>query len=284
MSEVLTLLAVHAHPDDEVICTGGTLARYAAEGLGTALVCCTRGEEGEIHDPALDPVAARPRLGTIREGELRAAAAVLGIGDVTVLGYRDSGMKGMSANADPRGFISADPREAAGQLAAVLRARRPHVIVTYDERGGYGHPDHRMAHRVTRLAIEQAAEAGDGGKGWQVRKLYYTVIARQAVLSVNERLQARGLQPPFRAHNLDADVRQAIVPDEVITARVDVRDYQQRVRQALLAHRTQLPEDDVLLALPRDVAGEFFGVEYYVRAFTRVPAPERETDLFAGLR
>jgi len=142
MTDPLTFLAVHAHPDDESIATGGTFARYAAEGARTVLVCCTRGEEGEIHDPALDPVEAGTRLGAIRERELRDAAAILGIHDVQLLPYRDSGMAGAAPNSRPDNFINADPVEAAARVAAVIRATRPDVVVTYDPGGGYGHPDH----------------------------------------------------------------------------------------------------------------------------------------------
>ena len=281
MRDTLTLLAVHAHPDDEVICMGGTFARYAAEGLRTALVCCTRGEEGMIHDPVLDPAEAYPRLGAIREGELRAAAGILGIAEVHVLGYRDSGLP---ANATPSNFSSADPAEAAERLAPIVRMLRPHVVVTYDEHGGYGHSDHAMAHRVTHLAIARAAHGGAGGPGWDVPKLYYTVFPGSVLRWVNEQMQARGLRPPFREDTLALDIRQGVAPDEAITARVDVRRYQEQAWRALRAHRTQIHTDDLLLALPRDIAAEAFAFDHYIRAYTRVPAPDQETDLFAGLR
>lgn len=281
---MLTLLAVHAHPDDESICTAGTFARYAAAGVRTALVCCTRGEEGEIRDPTLDVAEAQPRLGAIREAELRAAAAVLGIAEVHLLGYRDSGMSGTASSADPRSFIKADPDEAAERLAVIVRALRPQVVVTYDERGGYGHRDHCMAHRVTRLAIERAAHEGAGGTGWTVSKLYYTVLARSVVTWINEQMQARGLAAPFGGPHPDLKVRQGTVPDELINARIDVHGYLEAARRALRAHRTQIPESDVLLALPDDIAAEAFAVEHYIRVFSHVPAPGQETDLFSGLR
>lgn len=282
MLDPLTFLAVHAHPDDESICTGGTFARYAAEGIRTALVCCTRGEEGEIHDPALDPVAAKPRLGAIREAELRAAAAILGITELRLLGYRDSGMIGTAPNAHPGNFINADPDEAAERLAAIIRELRPSVVVTYDENGGYGHHDHKMAHRVTRIAIERAARDGDGGPGWQVARLYYTVISRAMVERINAEMVARGLQPPFHVDAPELDIRQLVAPDDAIAARVDVRPYHEQVREALRAHRTQIPEDDIFLSLPDDLAADVFATDHYMRAFTRVPAPAQETDLFAG--
>src|ERR671934_339214 len=214
--DTLTLLAVHAHPDDEVICMGGTSARYAAEGLRTALVCCTRGEEGRILDPALDPAEARPRLGAIREGELRAACGILGIAKVHMLGYRDSGLP---ANASPHNFGHADPAAAAERLAALVRALRPHVVVTYDEHGGYGHPDHAMAHRVTRLAIARAAHGGAGGPGWGVPKLYYTVFPRSVLWWVNEQMQARGPRPPFCGGKPAPDIPPGGAPRGGITPR-----------------------------------------------------------------
>jgi N-acetyl-1-D-myo-inositol-2-amino-2-deoxy-alpha-D-glucopyranoside deacetylase len=193
-------------------------------------------------------------------------------------------MPSKPANANPSNLINADPAAAAEQLATIVRALRPHVVVTYDEHGGYGHPDHAMAHRVTRLAIERAAQGGAGGPGWDVPKLYYTVFARSVLRWVNEQMQARGLRPPFREEYLALDIRQGVAPDEVITARVDVRRYQEQVQRALRAHRTQIHADDLLLALPRAIAAEAFAVDHYIRAYTRVPAPDQEMDLFAGLR
>lgn len=284
MNEPLTFLAVHAHPDDEAIGTGGTFARYADEGIHTVLVCCTRGEEGEIHDPDLDVAEAKPRLGAIREGELRAAADILGIAELHFLNYRDSGMMGTAPNANPDNFMNADSDEAAERLAALIRAARPQVMVTYDEQGGYGHPDHKMAHRITQLAIERAARDGAGGAGWQVSKLYYTAIPLSALLALNEEMRQRGLAPPFAEDNPDFDIRQYAAPDDVLTARVSTAGYLDRVRRALRAHRTQIPEDDIFLSLPQDLATQAFAVESYIRAFTRVPAPDQESDLFAGLR
>ncbi len=295
-------MAVHAHPDDESIGTGGTLARYAAEGLRTVLVTCTRGEEGEIHDPALDPVTDQPRLGQIREGELRAAASILGIGALYLLPYRDSGMAGTPANANAAAFVNADPVEAADRLAAIIRAERPRIVVTYDPRGGYGHPDHLMAHRVTVLAVERAAQEGSlaaGGKtgeaggdagatatgaGWQAQKLYYTAVPLSTLLWVNDQMRARGLKEPFDLEDQTFDLRQYAAPDEAITARIQLRGYLEQVRRAQRAHRTQLTDDDVLLSLPADIADGAFGEECYIRAWTRVAAPAREDDLFAGLR
>lgn len=278
------MLVVHAHPDDESIGTGGTLARYADEGIRTGLVCCTRGEEGQILDPALDSDEAKPRLGAIRESELRSAASILNVSELYFLGYRDSGMEGSEASANPDNFINANPDEAAGRLAAIIRELRPQVVVTYDEHGGYGHPDHKMAHRITRAAIERAAHDGAGEPGWRVLKLYYTVIALDTLLQANEQLKSRGLPSPFDTGDVSLDIRQFAAPDEVINARIDVGRYQATVERALRAHRTQIRDDDILLALPDDIKGQLFSVEHYIRAFSAVAVPQQETDLFAGLR
>jgi len=279
-----TLFMVHAHPDDETIGTGGTLARYAAEGVHTVLVCCTRGEEGEIHDATLDVAKAKPYLGEIRENELRRAAAALGVGALHVLPYRDSGMAESPSAARPDSFARASLDDAAQCVAALMRAARPQVVVSYDPGGGYGHPDHVKAYQVAVRAIERAAYDEEGRKGWTVQKLYYPAIALSALKEANAAMEARGLPAPFDEDDQRFDARQKALPDDALTARIAVGQYRDAVVAALRAHRTQLDDDDVLLSLPADVAARTFAVESYVRAWTRVAAPAREDDLFAGLR
>src|SRR5579864_6399480 len=150
-------MAVHAHPDDECS-TGGTLARYAAEGYNTVLVTCTNGEEGEVVDPDMDPAEVKPRLGDVRLGELNAAVGVLGVAHLEMLGYRDSGMVDTPPNEDPRSFNKADPDEATRRLVALIRQYEPDVLFTYAEDGGYGHPDHLMAHKITVAAFDVAGD------------------------------------------------------------------------------------------------------------------------------
>jgi mycothiol conjugate amidase Mca len=281
----LALMAVHAHPDDEVF-TGGLLAKAAAEGVHTVVVCATRGEAGEIHDPDLDPEEARERLGELREAELRRACAILSVAEVYILGYRDSGMAGTPENDDPRNFCNADPEEAAGRVVRLIRQVRPQVIVTYDERGGYGHPDHIAAHRATVAAL---AAAGDPDRftdqslpPWQPQKLYYIAFPRSTFLRLRDLARDRGLSSPF--DDADFDPVDFTVPDEVVTTRVDVRDYLAQRRTAMLAHRTQIPPDHPLLTMPEDLTRELWGTEAFTRAQSLVPAPEKEDDLFAGLR
>lgn len=283
-STPLTLFMVHAHPDDETIGTGGTLARYASEGVRTVLVCCTRGEEGEIHDATLDADDARPRLGQIREKELRRAAAALGVGVLHFLPYRDSGMAGSPAAARPDSFAVASIDDASRRVAALIREERPLVVVAYDPGGGYGHPDHVKAHQVAVRAIARAAQGDDGRDGWTVQKLYYPAIALSALREANAAMKARGLPAPFNEDDQRFDARQKALPDAALTARIAVGPYRDQVVAALRAYRTQLDDDDVLLSLPPDIASHAFAVESYVRVWTRVDAPPYEDDLFAGLR
>jgi N-acetyl-1-D-myo-inositol-2-amino-2-deoxy-alpha-D-glucopyranoside deacetylase len=280
------LLAVHAHPDDEAFSMGGVLTRLAAEGVRTVLVCATRGEAGEIHDPDLDPEEARRRLGDIREEELRRACATLRVSDLRFLGYRDSGMVGTPDNADPRNFHNADPEEAAGRIVQVLREVRPQVVVTYNERGGYGHPDHIAAHRATVAAFDAAADPRrfpeQGLPPWQPLKLYYTAIPRSAIERMRAMARERGLPMPW--DRADFDLTTITTPDEQITTRVDIRDYLGQKREALLMHRTQIGAEHPLLAIPAEVARDVMGNETFQRVRAHVAAPEREDDLFAGLR
>src|SRR5499433_4422281 len=169
------LLVVRPHPDDESSATGGLLAYYSARGVRTGVVICTGGEEGEIHDPTLDPVADRPRLRAIREQELRNACALLGVAELRMLGYRDSGMPGTPANQHPDAFVQADPGEVAGRLVRIIRELRPRVIVTEPPGGLYAHPDHIMCHQVSHEAFHAAGEARaypEAGPVWQASKLY----------------------------------------------------------------------------------------------------------------
>jgi mycothiol conjugate amidase Mca len=286
VTDPLTLLAVHAHPDDEVF-SGGSLARAADEGIRVVLVTATRGEEGEIHDPNLDPEEARGRLGEIREEELRQAAALLGIADIRLLGYRDSGMAGTPANEERNNFHNADPDEVAARLVRIVREIRPQVVVTYDERGGYGHPDHIAAHHAAVTAFDAA---GDPDRfptpdlaPWQPQKLYYTAFPRGALLRFREIARERGIGPQEEEAS-EEDIERYTVPDELVTTYVDIRPWVPRKIAAARLHRTQIPEDFFMLALPEDLLVEVWGSEAFIRVRSLVPAPTPEDDLFAGLR
>ena len=202
------LLLVHAHPDDEVMSTGGTIARTVAEGGRVDLVVCTGGEEGEIHDPDLDPTEAQPRLGEIREAELRcsltalgaAAAESGGILQEHLLGYRDSGMMGTPPNDHPDSFWRADLDAAVARTVRVIRSVRPSVLVHYDENGGYGHPDHIQANRLAVAACTAAADPDrypEAGPPHRIRKRYETAFSRERWLGLMAAMNARGIGLPW---------------------------------------------------------------------------------------
>jgi N-acetyl-1-D-myo-inositol-2-amino-2-deoxy-alpha-D-glucopyranoside deacetylase len=280
--EPLTLMTVHAHPDDEAIGTGGILARYAAEGVRTVLVTCTRGEVGEIVDPT---VAQPENLAEVRVAELKTATALLHVSALEFLGYRDSGMMGTPENDDPRSFYRADLDEATGRLVALVRCYRPQVLVTYDENGFYGHPDHIQANRVTVAAFQAAGDPTRypelGLDPWAPSKLYYNAIPRSRMLEFIRRLADLEIEGPF---DDEGEANDFGTPDELIAATVDVRAYARVKREALAAHRSQVGPETFFLKLPLPIWDEAFGVEYFVRAASTVPAPTPEDDLFAGLR
>jgi N-acetyl-1-D-myo-inositol-2-amino-2-deoxy-alpha-D-glucopyranoside deacetylase len=280
------LLLVHAHPDDETISTGATMAHYAAAGAHVTLVTCTLGEEGEIHVPALASLAAAEadQLGGYRLVELERACAALGVTDYRFLGgagrYRDSGMMGTPANAHPRAFWGADLDEAAGHLVEVMREVRPQVVVTYDSNGGYGHPDHIQTHRVTMRAVELAAV-----EGVAPAKVYWTAVPI-SVLAEGMKQFADSTQNPFEGVENVEDLPFG-VPDERVAARITATDLTDAKLAAVRAHATQIPETSWLFMLASSFASEFLAVEYFeLVAGPRGPGdgPQAwEPDLFAGL-
>src|SRR5215212_5282770 len=251
MLEPLTLMAVHAHPDDEAIGTGGVLARAAAEGIRTILVTCTGGEVGEI---APDTGVSAEALGEVRERELREACKILGITHLELLGYRDSGMVGTADNEHPRAFARADLNEATARLAELVRKYRPQVLVTYDENGFYGHPDHINAHRITVGAYELAADAAhpspSGLAPWAPAKLYYTAIAKSAMKQFGARLRELGIEPPMGDAGEAREEPDWGTPDELITTVVDVTDQVEQKRLALFAHATQMGPEVFFAKIP----------------------------------
>ncbi|MCY0936962.1 N-acetyl-1-D-myo-inositol-2-amino-2-deoxy-alpha-D-glucopyranoside deacetylase [Streptomyces sp. H34-S4] len=293
------LLLVHAHPDDESINNGVTMAKYAAEGAHVALVTCTLGEEGEVIPPGLAHLAADrdDTLGTHRIGELADAMRELGVADHRFLGgpgrFRDSGMMGAEQNSRPGAFWSADVDEAAGYLVEVIRELRPQVLVTYDPDGGYGHPDHIQAHRVATRAAELAAEPTyrrDLGSPHAIEKLYWNRVPRSVVDEGFDRLRAGGGKAPFPGLAEPDDVP-GVVADDRITAEIGGDEAAEQgfvaaKTAAMRAHATQIAVDGPFFALSNDLAQPLFTREYYELAAGRpgTPAGERERDLFAGVR
>ena len=280
-----TLLAVHAHPDDECIGTGGVLARYVDEGVRTVLVTCTDGAVGEISDPAL---ATPENLAEVRARELDEAVRILRVSRLVKLGYRDSGMAGTADNTNPASFQQARFDEAVERVVRIIREERPQVVITYDERGGYGHPDHIRAHQVAVAAFEAAADSDrfpSAGEAWASAKLYYSVVPRSALSRFAERLREAGIEVPFRrqaesAESADEDPPFGVA-DERVTTSVDVSAYVGQKRAALEAHRTQMGPDQFFMRVPQDLFAEVFGRETFQRVSG--PGSTPETDLFAAL-
>jgi N-acetyl-1-D-myo-inositol-2-amino-2-deoxy-alpha-D-glucopyranoside deacetylase len=279
----LSLLAVHAHPDDETITMGGSLARYAAEGVRTTLVTATRGEVGEILDKDLDPKEAAPRLGTIREGELRRAVQILGLNELVFLGYQDSGMMGEPRNSAPGTFWQSDHREAVARMIDIVRRVKPQVMVTYNEIGGYGHPDHINTHRVAIMAFYHAHDAKlfPGREPWRPSKLYYTAFPMSVVRMLGEAMQRAGMENRFSA---DGEPPPFAVTDDRVTTTVDVGNFIDKKLEAMKAHRTQIPPDSWFMKVRESLGDGAWSREYYERVRSRVDAAIPETDLFAGLR
>ncbi|WP_091103105.1 N-acetyl-1-D-myo-inositol-2-amino-2-deoxy-alpha-D-glucopyranoside deacetylase [Micromonospora citrea] len=280
------LLLVHAHPDDESIGTGSTMAHYAATGAHVTLVTCTLGEEGEIHVPALAQLAAAEadQLGGWRIAELNAACAALGVTDHRFLGgagrYRDSGMMGLATNDHPRAFWQADLDEAAGHLVEIMREVRPQVMVTYDDNGFYGHPDHIQAHRVAMRAHELAAV-----EGFAPAKVYWTAMPL-SVLEAGMTHFAESSDNPFAGIGEVSELPFG-TPDAQIAARIDATDQHAAKEAAMRAHATQIPDTSWLYSIAGNFGSEFMGVEYYTLAVgEKGPGSGPygwEDDLFAGL-
>lgn len=274
MSERQCLMVVHAHPDDEVFSTGGTIAAYAAAGHRVVVVYATNGEVGEIHHPELDPEEARTRLGVIRQQEAREACALLGVTDVVFLGYHDSGMKDTEENANPAAFMNVPLDEAASRLVEVMRETKPYAVITYDEDGGYGHPDHVMTHNMTLAAYERAQN-----EPWGPKKLYYSARSREGFRQYVEELAKLGIAIPWMKGDFNFD--EYGVPDADITAHIDFREVAPLKKAALAVHRTQIKPDFFYLSIPDEVFRAALAREYFVRIDPPPVTGEQESDLFA---
>jgi N-acetyl-1-D-myo-inositol-2-amino-2-deoxy-alpha-D-glucopyranoside deacetylase len=296
MQETPRLLFVHAHPDDESITNGATIAHYVARGAAVHVVTCTLGEEGEVIGNRWAQLAVdhADQLGGYRIGELTAALHALGVSAPIFLGgpgrWRDSGMAG----TPPRGrrgsqrFSDADERDAVGALVALIRELRPHVVVTYDANGGYGHPDHVQAHVVTTAAVAAAGTDDYPGTPWSVPKLYWTVIARSAFTAGWEVLGPADLRSDWVIPPADGDFGELGFPDEEIDAVIEDPDALPAKQAALAAHATQLTVGPTgrAFALSNNLALPIVGQEHYILAAGAAGDRDGrgwETDLLAGL-
>ncbi|MEQ4207891.1 N-acetyl-1-D-myo-inositol-2-amino-2-deoxy-alpha-D-glucopyranoside deacetylase [Actinopolymorpha sp. B17G11] len=290
------VLLVHAHPDDETIGNGATMARYVAEDARVTLVTCTRGEEGEVLVPELAHLAADQDdgLGEHREKEMADAMGALGVTDYRWLGgagrYRDSGMVGTPANERPDCFWRADLREAADHLVPIIREVRPQVLVTYDQFGGYGHPDHIQAHRVATYAHALAGAPSyrpDLGEAWDVPKVYWTAMPESLFREGLRRLRASGDATSFEGMDPEGELPPSFVSDDLISARIDGTAYVEQKMAAMRAHATQIAVDGPFFALSNNLGNQIWGLECYrlVRGTPGQVDPETgaETDLFAGV-
>jgi len=288
------LLLVHAHPDDETIGSGATMAKYVAEGAHVTLITCTLGEEGEIigDEHAHRAAHIEDSLGEHREIELANAMARLGVTDHRLLGgagrYRDSGMVGTADNDDPACFWRADLLTAATDLVAVIREIRPHVLITYDDFGGYGHPDHIQAHRVAHYAVTLAASGTfrpDLGEAWDVPKIYWIAFPKSVIRAGIVAMQAMGETEGFAA--MDPDNLPFACDDDLISTVINAEDYVDLKMDAMREHATQISVEDGFFALSNNLGSRAMGVEYYRLARGETAGARddlgRETDLFAGL-
>ena len=277
------VLLVHAHPDDETINNGATMAMYAQLGANVTLVTCTRGEEGDILVPELTHLAssAEDKLGDHRINELADAMKALGIKDHRFLAegerlYRDSGMMGTEPNNRPDVFWQADLEEASNYLVSVIEEVKPHVLITYDEIGGYGHPDHIQAHRVAMRASEKAI--------WQIQKIYWNTMPKSVLAESMAKMKEIG-SDFFGAESVD-DLPFA-KDDKYVTTLVDGNSHVEQKMAAMKAHITQISVDGLFFALSNNLGLQVWGHEYYtlVRGEKSEPFDEagRETDIFSGV-
>lgn len=275
------ILLCLAHPDDEILGPGGTIARYAQNGAYVELVCATRGEAGEIADPTL---ATPETLAEVREQELRCAAGTLGINQVTFLGYRDSGMDGTEENQRPDAFMNADANEVIAQLVAIIRRVQPQVVITFEPFGGYGHPDHIAIHYHTRAAFEKARDSEyrlDLGRPFPPQRLFYPLVRAAFFHEMKQRMAARGLPTDF--FDIIEERRGKGWPDDKFNVVVDVSATVEQKMAALACHRTQFGPDHLFRRLPESEMAQLLQTEYFALAYPQSANGLQLNGLFDGL-
>lgn len=276
MAETLTLMAVHAHPDDEASSTGGVLARYADEGVRTILITCTNGEFGDGPGgvkPGMDG-HGEAAVAQTRLAELRESAKILGVTELETLGYHDSGMPEWDYKDLPDAFCNVPEAEVAARIGILIERYRPQVVITYDDQGAYQHPDHVHASKAAAMAVTASGIPA---------KLYLTAMRRSDWRKVWEALRDQGVDVPDVSSVSPEVQRQMDEAEERITTTVDIQPVLERKRDALLAHVSQISES-WFSKIPPEVAAEAFGRESFIRASDTTGAPVPEDDLFAGLR
>jgi LmbE family N-acetylglucosaminyl deacetylase len=275
MAEPLTLMAVHAHPDDEAS-GGGILATYSDQGVRTIVVTCTNGEYGDAPggikpgQPGHDPEA----VARLRLAELEESARILNVSDVETLGYHDSGMPDWEYKDRPEAFSNVPLEEVADRIGGLITKYRPQVLVTYDDHGAYQHPDHVHASRAA-----QAAAKATGIPA----KVYLSTMRGSSWRAIWEALRAAGAEVPNWQED-EERTRRALESEERITTTIDIRPVLERKREALFAHGTQINGDSWFGKVPPEVIEAAFGYEYFIRVADTTGAPLPEDDLFAGLR
>jgi LmbE family N-acetylglucosaminyl deacetylase len=275
MAETLTMMAVHAHPDDEASSTGGVLAKYSAEGVRTVVVTCTKGEFGD------GPSGLKPGedghdkedVALTRLAELRESCKHLGVTDLELLGYHDSGMPEWEYRHDPEAFCNVPLDDVAARIGALIEQYRPQVVISYDPEGAYQHPDHVHAAQGAIAAVERTPIPD---------KLYFTAMRRSAWRQIFEALREAG-EEIQEWDMTEVEQRKIAEAEARITTEIDIRPVLERKRDALLAHGSQIT-DSWFSKIPPQVVEQAFGVESFTRVRGDSPQPVPETDLFAGLR
>jgi len=274
-----TIVALHAHPDDESSKGAATIARYHDSGMRTVLVTATGGEAGEILNPEAETPDALADLAAVRRSELREAAGIIGYDDVVMLGYRDSGMPGSDANRHPDAFVNASLDKVLERLVAIIRSERPHVILGYDDHEWYPHPDHLRIHDFSEAVFEAAADPNrfpDAGDPWAADRLYAPVFSLRRLHVLGEAMASRGLESPFSRwiEHIGPD---AVDPPLTV---IDVGPYVERARSALRAHRTQIDPDGHWFQIPLDVILSVYPYEDFELLASRDDSNPAGTDLF----
>ncbi len=276
----LSVLGLFAHPDDEQMMSG-LFAQCDSEGMRTGLVCATRGEAGQIHSSVN---ATRETVGEVREAELRAAANECGVKDLWFLDYRDSGWFDTPDNDYPTSFHRCDQQQALGKIVAIIRDFKPTILVTFDSKGGYGHLDHLMIHKLTTQAFSAAADPAmfpDMGKPWQAERLYYGTFSRSAMTSFRELMMQADPDSDFGK----LDFSNMGSEDSEITNEINVLKWVETKQRSLSQHRTQTSDFERWSLLTPDLVAKMRGIERYILAAGTPlpPGPGGRADLFAGL-